>query len=354
MNTPATTMQVPVFAGNGKLRTEQRPIPQIQGENDVLVAVHACGICGTDLNILAQPPAHKATENIIIGHEGIGVVREVGPTAAPHFKAGQRVAIAPRLTCGTCHYCRSGYNNQCTNYTTVGTTRDGAFAPYICLPARALYPLPDSVPEDDALFFEPLSCVVGAVNRPPWRPGNSVVVLGGGPMGMLFALLYQSMGAGSVAVVDISPSRLEFCAALPGITAVDARTQGTAPLSAPIITLEHLRTTLPHGADIVVDAIGNQITTALTLVRRAGHIVLFGLRPHDRPPTSQYAITRYDVTLHGVFVGLNPFVQTAALLAAARIRPGVLITHRLPLARLHEGVELMRTGQAMKVIITMV
>jgi threonine dehydrogenase-like Zn-dependent dehydrogenase len=102
-----------------------------------------------------------------------------------------------------------------------------------------------------------------------------------------------------------------------------------------------------------VDAVGNQLGEAVKLVRRGGQIVLFGLRAHDNPLVNQYTITRYDLTVHGAFVGLHPFAQTIQLLESRRIQPSVLVTHHLPLDRLPEGVELMRTQQAMKVLIEM-
>jgi L-iditol 2-dehydrogenase len=105
------------------------------------------------------------------------------------------------------------------------------------------------------------------------------------------------------------------------------------------------------GADVVVDAVGNQIGTAVKLARRGGHVILFGLRPHDSPAVSQYTITRYDLTLHGTFVGLNPFEQTIQLMESRRVQPSKLITHRVPLSELARGVDLMRSGQAMKVIV---
>jgi threonine dehydrogenase-like Zn-dependent dehydrogenase len=99
------TMYVPIYKGDGLLEYEERPIPRPDHTGDVLVKIEACGICGTDLNVLATPPAHKATPNIIIGHEGVGIVEEVGP-GANDLRPGDRVVIAPRLTCGECQYCR--------------------------------------------------------------------------------------------------------------------------------------------------------------------------------------------------------------------------------------------------------
>lgn len=338
----SSLMRVPVFQGEGRLQTLERPIPQVTRPDDVLVRVEACGICGTDLNILAVPPAHKATPGIVIGHEGVGIVAETG-SAVQGLQPGDRVVIANRLTCGECAYCRRGLDNQCTNYQTIGTTVDGAFAPYLLAPARALWKIAPGVPRDDAALFEPLACVVGSVKRAPIQAGDNVAVIGAGPMGMLFALVYRLLGAGRVLLLDVAPYRLDFAREL-GLEAIDVRA-GDVPAA--------VKRSTGLGADVVVDAVGNQLGQAVQLARRGGQVVLFGLRPHDSPPVNQYTITRYDLTVHGTFVGLHPFAQTIQLLESRRLQPSVLVTDRLPLEKLVEGVELMRTQQAMKVLIEM-
>jgi len=334
-------MHAPVFQGNGLLTYEERPIPHPHQGDDILVKIDACGICGTDLNILATPPAHKATPGIIIGHEGIGIVTEIG-NAVTGVQPGDRVVVAPRLTCGQCVYCRRGLDNQCINYQTIGTTVDGAFAPYVRLPEQGLFKISADVPQDDAVFFEPLSCVVGATARAPIGAGDTVLIIGAGPMGLLFALMYRTLGAGRIIVADVAPYRLDFAQKIGVDDVVNVR---EADLSATVRALTGI------GADLVVDAVGNQLDAAAKAARRGGQVVLFGLRPLDSPPVNQYTITRHDLTLHGTFVGLHPFVQTIQLLESRRIQPSVLITHKLPLSALAHGVELMRTQQAMKVII---
>lgn len=334
---------VPIFRGNGMLEYVERDAPQIETADDVLVQIEACGICGTDLNILAVPPAHKAPPGIVIGHEGVGIVQAIGP-AVQSVRPGDRVVIANRLTCGKCDYCRRGLDNQCTNYQTIGTTIDGAFAPTLRAPARALWKIDQSVPRDDAALFEPLSCAVGSVKRAPFQPGDNVAIIGAGPMGLLFALLYRTLGAGKIVLLDMAPYRLEFAQEMGMDAAINvAQVDATA----------EVKRLTGLGADIVVDAVGNQLGQAIQLARRGGQVILFGLRPHDNPPVNQYTITRYDLTVHGTFVGLHPFAQTIQLLESRRVQPSVLVTHRLPLAELERGVELMRTQQAMKVLIEM-
>lgn len=335
------TMNVPIFMGEGVLEYRDRPVPQLACEDDVLVRLEACGICGTDLNILAVPAAHKATPGIIIGHEGVGIVEQIGP-GVQELQPGDRVVIANRLTCGRCEYCRRGLDNQCTNYQTIGTTIDGAFAPYLRAPARALFKIDPAVPRDDAALFEPLACVVGSVKRAPIQPGDSVAIIGAGPMGMLFGLVYRAMGAGRIIMIDVAPYRLEFAQEIGMDAALNA---AEVDVPAEVKRLTGL------GADVVVDAVGNQLGQAVKLARRGGQVVLFGLRPHDNPPINQYTITRYDLTVHGTFVGLHPFAQTIQLLESRRVQPSVLVTHHLPLSDLQHGVSLMRNQGAMKVLI---
>lgn len=334
-------MTVPVFKGEGRLVYEERPVPQVRQPDDVLLRVEACGICGTDLNILAVPPAHQAKPGVVIGHEGVGIVEAVG-NAVSGLRPGDRAVVAPRLTCGQCPYCRRGLDNQCTDYETIGTTLDGAFAPYLLAPQRAVYKISTHVARDDAVFFEPLSCVVGALARVPHQPGDAVAIIGAGPMGLLYAQVYRLLGAGKIIVADISPYRLHFAEQL-GVDAALNPTDGDLPRVIQQLT--------GLGADVVIDAVGNQLGMAVQLARRGGHILLFGLRPHDHPQVNQYLVTRYDLTVHGSFVGLKPFVQTIQLLESRRLEPSRLITHRVPLAELTRGVELMRSGQAMKVIV---
>jgi threonine dehydrogenase-like Zn-dependent dehydrogenase len=183
---------------------------------------------------------------------------------------------------------------------------------------------------------------VGSVKRAPFQAGDKVAIVGAGPMGLLFALLYRALGAGKVILLDVAPYRLAFADEIGMDAAIDV-TKVDAPAEVKRLT--------GLGADIVVDAVGNQINQAIQLARRGGQVILFGLRPHDNPPVNQYTITRYDLTVHGTFVGLHPFAQTIQLLESRRVQPSILVTHRLPLSDLARGVELMRTQQAMKVLI---
>lgn len=337
---PDKLMRVPVFVGDGRLELQDRPIPRIQNDDDVLLAVEACGLCGTDLNILAVPPAHKAAVGTVLGHEFVGTARQAG-SRVKGLKPGDRVVVAPRLNCGLCRYCRRGLVNQCESYRTLGIHIDGGLAPYCVVPERALFRIDPKVAVEDAAFAEVLSCVVSATMRVPANPGDTVVILGAGPVGLLFAQVYRAGGAGRIIVTDVSPFRLDFAARCGVDAVVNAQQENVEEVVGKLAD--------PY-ADIVVDAVGNLLPQAVRSARRGGRIILFGLQMHAMPAVSQYMITRHELTLYGAFVGINPFPQTVRLLESGVIRPSALITHRMPVSNVADAVAAMRAGETMKVI----
>ena len=338
---PDRLMRVPVFMGDGRLEFQDRPVPGIRNGDDVLLAVEACGLCGTDLNILAVPPAHKAAPGTVLGHEFVGTVRHTGPRVTG-LKTGDRVVVAPRLNCGLCRYCRRGIVNQCESYQTLGIHIDGGLAPYCVAPERALFRIDPAVAVEDAAFAEVLSCVFSSTMRVPVVPGDSVVILGAGPVGLLYALLYRAGGAGKIIVTDVSPFRLDFAARCGVDAAINAQREDVETAVARLTDL---------GADIVIDAVGSLLPQAVKLARRGGRIILFGLQMHAMPAVSQYLITRHELTVHGAFVGINPFPHTVRLLESGVIRPSTLITHRMPVADVAVALAAMRAGETMKVIV---
>jgi threonine dehydrogenase-like Zn-dependent dehydrogenase len=334
-------MRVPVFVGDGRLEIMERPMPKITKSDDVLIAVEACGLCGTDLNILAVPPAHKAAPGTVLGHEFVGTVSETGD-GVRHLKAGDRVVVAPRLVCGLCRYCRRGLFNQCEDYRTLGIHLDGGLAPFCIAPERASFRIRRDVPLDDAVFAEVLSCVLDGTTRVPIQPGESVAILGAGPAGLLFAKMYRASGAGTIIMADIAPFRLQF-AAQHGADILINTVEQDAEMA--------VRQATELGADVVVDAVGSLMPLAIKLARRGGRVILFGLQQHAIQSLSQYFITRHTLTLYGAFVGVNTFPLVVQMLESRKVRPSELITHRLPALDVAQGLDAMRAGTTMKVIV---
>jgi threonine dehydrogenase-like Zn-dependent dehydrogenase len=335
------TMLAAVFEGEGRLSLKQVPVPAIQRPDDVLLQVEGAGICGTDVHILEVPPGHPATPGAILGHEYVGQVLEIG-VGVKNLRPGDRVVVAPNLYCGLCAYCRAGRPNQCQDFTTLGIYLNGGFAKYNVAPERACHKIKADLPTDEAVFTELLSCVIGGTERVRLQPGESVAVLGAGPVGLMFALAFQAAGAGQLIVTDVSPYRLEFARRIGVDAALDARGD----------TVTAIRNLTNGGADVVVDAVGALFPQAVPVATKGGKIVLFGMNQQARPTVSQYDVTRNELTIYGTFIGINTFPVAIKMLESGVLKPSVLISHHLPLARLAEGIELLRRGEAIKVVVT--
>ncbi len=335
------TMLAAVFGGEGKLEIQPRPVPRVQRPDDVLIEVEGCGICGTDLHILDVPPGHPATPGAIMGHEFLGRVVAIGAEVSD-IVPGQRVAVAPNITCGRCRYCRMGRPNQCENWTTLGIFLDGGLARYSVAPARNVFPIADHVPLTDAVWTEVLSCVVGATRQVRAQPGETALVIGAGPVGVLFGLVFKASGA-RVIISDLAPFRLEMARRARAGETVDVREQDV---------LAAVMKATGLGVDIAVDAVGTQFQTCIEACARGGRIALFGMNQAQRPTVSQYDITRHELTVYGSYVGVNTFPGAIRMLESGTVRPGPLVTHILPVSRIQEGLAAARAGEAMKVLIT--
>lgn len=332
-------MLAAVLAREGVLELQQRPVPRVERPDDVLIEVEGCGICGTDLHILASPPGHPATHGAIMGHEFIGRIADIGPAVT--LTKGARVAVAPNLSCGRCPPCKSGRPNHCAQFTTLGIFKDGGLARYCVAPERACHRVADHVAFEDAIWIEVLSCVVNSVDNIRALAGETVLVIGGGPTGALHALLFAAGGA-QVIVSDMSDARLDVLRAA-GIT----RTINPGRED----VTEAVRRHAPEGAEVVVDCVGNQLDAALDVVRTGGRISLFGMNAHARPPVRQNTITRNELTVYGSYVGVNTFPRAIAILERGVIHPSVLISSVMPLAQIENALQLLESGSVMKVVI---
>lgn len=337
----AERMPAVVFQGEGRWALEERPVPRIRDADEVLLEVEACGICGTDLHILEVPPGHPATPGVILGHEVIGRVVEVGP-GVTGLRPGDRVAVAPNLYCGACRFCQRGLYNHCERFTTLGIFLDGGLARYEVAPARALFPISSQIPLERAVFTEVLSTVVGATAQVRLHPGESAVVLGCGPVGLLFLQIFRAAGARFLIAADVAPFRLAFARRVGADEAVDPQERDLEAL---------VREATGIGADVVVDAVGSLMGLALRLARPGGTVVLFGMNAQARAEIAQYEITRRELRVVGSYVGRHTFPLAIQMLERGVIRAEELVTHRWPISRFGEGLEALRRGEAVKVMI---
>ncbi|MBE1282739.1 MAG: alcohol dehydrogenase catalytic domain-containing protein [Rhodobacteraceae bacterium] len=251
--------------GHFKLRDVPRPKP---GRDDVLVKISRVGICGTDMHIFN---GHYAAENLpmIPGHEFTGTIAELGE-GVKGLSFGQPVVVDMNIGCGTCYWCRRNEVLNCPDMQQMGITMDGAFAEYISVPARLVIPAPDTVSADILALTEPLACVVRCARKAEITFGQSVVVLGAGPIGNLHVQLLRTIGAAPIIVADLSPERAEMA------REVGADVVVTDPAKLRQVVLEH---TGGRGADVVIESVGISALyrNAFDLIRKGGHVAAFGI-----------------------------------------------------------------------------
>ena len=333
-------MRAVVFGGHGRLAIEERPEPTVAAADDVIIAVEACGICGTDVQILNEPPGHPATPGTIMGHEFIGHVTACGP-GVTDVRVGQRVAVDPDPKCGACASCRAGRPANCLNLSALGIFRDGALASHVKAPAAAVFALGDGPAPEIAALIEPLACVVNGANRAAVRPGEAAVIFGAGPIGCLFAAVLKASGASPLIVVEPNASRAAVALAVGADRAV---------MPEELATVRH--ELLPNGADIVVDAVGSLLPAAIETAGMGGRIILFGMNGNARPAVHQVEITEKGLTIHGTYITNFTFPAAIRLVESGQLNLRPIVSEVLPLERTAEGIADLRSGEATKVVIT--
>jgi threonine dehydrogenase-like Zn-dependent dehydrogenase len=339
-----------VFKGEGQLILEERPKPKLQRDTDAIIRVTGVGICGTDLHIIQVPPAHPAKTNIILGHEFAGEIVEVGD-AITDFAPGESVLIDPHPGCGACAACKRGEPDRCIplfsgaapgHCATIGIFSDGAMAEYAVLPRQSLYKVSPKVPSHIAALAEPLSCVISAVNKLNMQPGESVVILGGGPIGLLFTMMFKAAGAAKLIVSEPSESRQKV--------ALDCgATMVVNPLREDLKQV--VGEELPNGPHVVVEAFGPLLPLAIELVAGHGRILQFGHDETAMPAIPVGIMLKKEAVIYGAFNSRFSFERVATIMETGILPLERIVSHRLPLERIHEGIDLLRKGQGMKIIL---
>ncbi|MCM8772482.1 MAG: zinc-dependent dehydrogenase [Candidatus Omnitrophica bacterium] len=332
-----------------KLEIEDVKIPEPK-ENEILIKVKSCAICGTDIKVFHHGHKHIVFPRIT-GHEVSGIVIKVGKNVK-EYKEGDRVAVAPAIPCGKCFYCRKGQQTMCDNLKAIGYHYDGGFAEYMLVPENAVLngcvnKIPDNLSFELASIAEPLACVINGQILSKIEIGDTVLILGAGPIGILHALVSKINGAGKIILADISEERIKE-AEFTGCYLID--------MSKKDIYEEVKRITDGHMADRVIVAVGSKQAQeiSLKLVAKRGSINFFGGLPKESP------YIQFDSNLlhYGEFFvvgthGSTPLHNKIAieLLSTGKINAEKLITHKLPLEKIKEGYEIVENKKGLKVLI---
>jgi L-iditol 2-dehydrogenase len=312
-----------VLHGVHDLRVEDRPMPE-PGPHQVLVAVRAIGVCGSDTHYYEHGRIGEfvVREPLVLGHEASGVVVANGPQAGRH-PVGTRVALEPGVPCRRCLQCRSGRYNLCPDVRFLATPPiDGAFSRYLTIEEDFAHPVPDTISDDAAALIEPLSVGLWAARRTRIAPDDDVLITGAGPVGLLCAAAAQLAGAATITVTDVNPLRLEH-APRHGATATHNSTTGP----------------LPGTADVLLECTGHPqaITDGIQALRPAGRAALIGMGA-DHVTLPLPAVQNRELTITGTFRYANTYPAAIAAVAAGRVTLDELVTHRFDLEHAEDAL----------------
>jgi len=332
------------------LSIREIPVPVI-GTTEVLIRVKAAGICGTDAHIYDWD--HWAEGRIkpplVLGHEFAGEVIEIGREVRG-VTLGQIVSAEGHLACGHCVLCRTGQGHICRDMKIIGVDVDGAFAEFVKMPATNLWPIPPEVPMEVAAIHDPLGNAFHTVlGGPGCIAGQTVLVLGCGPIGCMAVAVARAAGATRVIASEVNPLRRRLATTMGAHSVVDPREEDLASVVG--------AATEGLGADLVCEMSGHPdaIRQATRLVRNGGRIHLLGLPKDDVALDLSGTVIFKGVTVYGV-IGRRMYetwTQMSAFLKAGLIDIRPVITHRFPFGEFESGIEAIKSGQAGKVILLM-
>jgi len=345
-------MQAAVYYGPDDLRVADRPVPNI-GPKEVLLKVVRTGICATDLRILhgahrMYPPGTRR----IPGHEVFGELVEVG-ASIDWLKPGQRVFVAPNMGCGRCRQCITGNNNLCANFQALGITLDGSFAEYMRVPEAAvsqgnLIPIAAEIDPAVAALIEPFACVLRGQEAVNIRPGDYVLILGAGPIGVMHALLARMRGAGRVVVSEILPERAEKIAQL-GVDRV------VNPSREDLLSIVREESN-GDGADVVIVAVPapDAQESALELAGIRGRINFFGGLPKDKPfiRFNSNLVHYKELIVTGTTAcSTNDCHRAAEIVVSGRIDLYPLVSANFPLSQVRQAFQAAEDRKSLKVML---
>ncbi len=344
-------MKAATYHGKEDLRVENIPDPTL-AEGEILLEIEACSVCGTDLRTYRNGDK-KITPPRVLGHEFCGRVIESRNPAA-NVQVGDRVVMYIVLSCGECKYCRAGRENLCISRTTMSYHYDGAFAPYVKVPARAvqrgsLFKVTTDQSSQQMSLAEPLGCVTNAHTHLGIGLQDRVAVIGAGPIGAMHAVLARLQGAQSVHLFDINQKRLDMMTRF-DIDGTVLSNQEGAHLA------EALELTAGEGFDVVIVAVSSALAQAdaLEIAGKGARVEFFGGLPKSNPTAllNTNHLHYKELMVSGSYSEkISDFRTAYHLIQSGRFPADRFITQELPLERIHESFTMMESGEALKVCI---
>ena len=335
-------MKAAVYHGPGGLRVEEVPVRELK-DNEVKIQVKYCGICGTDIHIFhGDGGCCDVTPPLVPGHEFSGVVAEVG-SKVKTVKVGDRVTGDPNDMCGECYFCKNGMQHFCKNNIGIGTTVDGGFAEYVIMREKQVYKVSDDLSFIEAAMTEPISCCLHGIDLCNIKAGDTVLVIGGGPIGMIMMQLAKNAGASKVIMSEPVEEKREQALKLGATKTID-------PLHEDV---EDVLAEYCENVNVVIECVGN-VHTQADAVRFAGKgatIMYFGLAaPEESFPIRPDDIFKKELHITSSYINPYSFERAIQILESGTVELESLITNVVPLddiADVFTKPEYRRTGKVM-------
>jgi len=312
-------MLAAVFNGNKNINLCDYSLRALE-KNELLIKVAYCGVCGTDRHIYEGNAPLGIP--VVLGHEYSGTIADKG-SMNTNFNIGDSVAIDPNIYCGYCKYCKVGKVNFCENLKALGVTLDGGFAEYSIVPASQAYTLPEDFDLSLAAFTEPLSCCLRGIEHADIKPGNTVIIVGGGSIGLIMVQLVRNAGASKIILIEPDAQKQELGIEL-----------GADYCFSPIEDriYEKINELTDSQVDLVIECVGNKnaVDQAIKIAGKGSKVIIFGLAPNDHNVTlNLQALFQKELKIFNSL--LNPFTTKPAidLLIHNRINVQKLITKQI-------------------------
>jgi L-iditol 2-dehydrogenase len=335
-------MKAAVYHGPHDLRVEEVPVRELK-DNEVLIQVKYCGVCGTDMHIFnGDGGSFEVNPPLIPGHEFSGVVAKVG-SAVTTVKEGDRVSGDPNDMCGECYFCKNAMQHFCTNNIGVGTTVDGGFAEYVIMREKQVYKFAGNLSFKEAAMAEPISCCLHGIDLCNIKSGCTVLVMGGGPIGMIMMQLAKNAGAARVIMSEPVEEKRELALKL-------GATKTINPIEEDV---QAVLSEYCENVDVVIECVGN-IHTQEDAVKFAGKgamVMYFGLAsPEESYPLKPDDVFKKELTITSSFINPYTFERAIRVLESGTIELESLITNVVPLDDIVDVFtkpEYRRAGKAM-------
>ncbi|KAJ9628742.1 hypothetical protein H2203_002644 [Taxawa tesnikishii (nom. ined.)] len=335
----------------GSVKFEDRPVPELKSPYDVIVNVKYTGICGSDVHYWTHGSiGHFVVKDpMVLGHESSGIVHKVGDKVQT-LKVGDRVCMEPGIPCRRCNRCKEGKYNLCPDMAFAATPPyDGTLAKYYALPEDFCYKLPEDMPLEYGALVEPLSVGVHIVKQAGIKTGDSVVVFGAGPVGLLCCAVAKAFGASKIVAVDINEDRLAFATKYAATQTFRSQRESAEDSAARLIK----ECELGPGADAVIDASGAEpcIQTSIHALRTGGTYVQGGMGKSDITFPIMAMCTK-ELNVKGSFrYGANDYATAVDLLKSGKVSVKELITGRVSFRDAEKAFEDVKAAKGIKIII---